>query len=53
MPANARKIRINPEFSPQRPLLTRVEEALEVRQERIDVDVRQFLRRLGLVSQPT
>lgn len=37
----------NPEFV--RPLLTRVEDSLEVRQERVDVDVGQFLRRVGLV----
>ena len=48
-PLDERKIRGDPKSSAQRPLLTRVEDALEVRQERVDVDVGQLLRRVGLI----
>jgi hypothetical protein len=48
MPLDARKLRGDPKCRAQLPLLTRVEDGLEVRQERVDVDVGQLLRRVGL-----
>ncbi len=49
MPLDARKIRGDPKSRAQRPLLTCVLDALEVRQERVDSDASQFLRRVGRV----
>lgn len=48
-PLDARKIRGDPKSRTQRPQLTRIEDALEVRQERANIDAGQFLRRVGLV----
>jgi hypothetical protein len=49
MPIDARKIRVDPKSGAQRRLPTRVEDALEVRQEGVAVDVGPLLGRLGLV----